>query len=103
VERLPVAHAVMPPTLKGDLWPLFHREATLKYMGGTIYARCKACTSEISLTDDTALRGQLKGDEESVAAGRLGASSSASSSVATAKCTRTSRSAASSRPRPRPR
>jgi hypothetical protein len=52
----------MPPTLKGDMWPLFHREETLTYMGGTAYARCKTCTSKLSLTTGTALRGQLKGD-----------------------------------------
>jgi hypothetical protein len=63
----------VPPILKGALWPLFRREATLMSMGGTVYARCKACTSELSLTDGTALRGQLKGDEEALAARRLGA------------------------------
>jgi hypothetical protein len=62
----------MPPTLKGDLWPLFHREASLNYMGGTVYARCKACTSKLSLTAGTALRGPLKIDG-SVTAGRLAA------------------------------
>jgi hypothetical protein len=57
----------MPPTLKGDLWLLFHCEATLNYMGGTVY--CKACISELSLTLGTALRGLLrkkKGDEEAL-------------------------------------
>jgi hypothetical protein len=63
----------MPPTLKGDLWPLFHREATLTYIGGIVYARYKACTSELSLTDSMALRGKLKGDEEAVSSGCLGA------------------------------
>jgi hypothetical protein len=36
VWRLPAAHAVMPPTLKGQLWPRFHREATFTYIGGTV-------------------------------------------------------------------
>jgi hypothetical protein len=64
VLRLPAADAVMPPTLEGDLWPLFHREATLTFMGGTVYTRCKACTSEISLIVGAAVREQLNGDEE---------------------------------------
>jgi hypothetical protein len=39
----------MPPSVKGKLWPLFHREDTLVDVGATVYARCKPCTAELSL------------------------------------------------------
>jgi hypothetical protein len=60
-RRRPRRHAANP---QSDLWPLFHRETILTYMGGRVYARCTACTSVLSLTGGIALRGQLKGDEE---------------------------------------
>jgi hypothetical protein len=63
----------MPPSVKGNLWPLFHREDTLVYVGATVYARCNACTAELSLAAGSDLREQRKGDEAAVAAGRAAA------------------------------
>jgi hypothetical protein len=63
----------MSPSVKGDLWPLFHREETLSYVGTAVYARCKACTLELSLAAGSAVREQLKGDKAAVAAGRVAA------------------------------
>jgi hypothetical protein len=31
--------AVMPPIVRGELWPLLHREESLVYVGTTVYAR----------------------------------------------------------------
>jgi hypothetical protein len=60
----------MSPVVWGELWPLFHREESLVYVGATVYARCRACTVELSLAKGRVLREELKGDETAVSAGR---------------------------------
>jgi hypothetical protein len=79
----------MPPSVKGNLWPLFHREDTLVYVGATVYARCKACTAELSLAAGSALRERLKGDKAAVAAGRAAAKLHGLVVGRTATCTAT--------------
>jgi hypothetical protein len=62
--------AVMRPVVRGELWPLLHREVSLVYVGTAVHARCRASTVELSLDTGTALREELKGDESAVPAGR---------------------------------
>jgi hypothetical protein len=63
----------MTPVVRGELWPWFHREESLVYVGTTVCARCRACTAERSLDTVAALREELKGDETAVSAGRAAA------------------------------
>jgi hypothetical protein len=63
----------MPPVVRSELWPLFHREERLVYVGTTVYARYRACTVALSLATGTALREELKGDETAVSADRAAA------------------------------
>jgi hypothetical protein len=60
---------MMPPVVRGDIWPLFVREESLVYNGAFVYARCRGCTEAISRGVGTTLQQKLAGSPLEIASG----------------------------------